>query len=356
MSSSNGFSSRKAPSSEGNLNADLCEFLMELSAYERNVTRNGFKSNAYRGAAAALSTHPVRISSGKEAAKIKGIGKKISDKIEEFLTTGKLEKLEKIRADGASAVLTELSRVSGVGPAKARQLYDEGIDSIEKLRKSAHQLNHHQQIGLKYLEEFEKRISRDEVEALEKAIRTSLKSLREPLTLTVCGSYRRGSESSGDIDILLTVESSMASSESENGRSRERGKSTTGKKLDQKIQLQRVVHQLEKDQLVTDTLSLGDTKFMGVCRLNEDHLHRRLDIRLLAPDQYYCGVLYFTGSDLFNKEMRSAALDAGFTLNEYSIRPMGCTGVPGEPLPVSSERDIFDYIGMEYKEPSERNM
>ena len=49
---------------------------------------------------------------------------------------------------------------------------------------------------------------------------------------------------------------------------------------------------------------------------------RRLDIRLLPYDQYYCGILYFTGSDQFNKAMRTHALEQGFTLNEYSLRPI----------------------------------
>lgn len=48
--------------------------------------------------------------------------------------------------------------------------------------------------------------------------------------------------------------------------------------------------------------------------------------RLIPKDQYYCGVLYFTGSDIFNKNMRTHALDQGFTLNEYTIRPLGVTG------------------------------
>lgn len=48
--------------------------------------------------------------------------------------------------------------------------------------------------------------------------------------------------------------------------------------------------------------------------------------RLIPKDQYYCGVLYFTGSDIFNKNMRTHALDKGFTLNEYTIRPLGVTG------------------------------
>lgn len=49
-------------------------------------------------------------------------------------------------------------------------------------------------------------------------------------------------------------------------------------------------------------------------------------LRLIPKDQYYCGVLYFTGSDIFNKNMRAHALEKGFTINEYTIRPLGVTG------------------------------
>lgn len=52
--------------------------------------------------------------------------------------------------------------------------------------------------------------------------------------------------------------------------------------------------------------------------------------------------------------MRLHANEIGFTLNEYTIRPIGSTNVPGEPLPVTSEEDIFDYLDMEYKKPEER--
>lgn len=65
----------------------------------------------------------------------------------------------------------------------------------------------------------------------------------------------------------------------------------------------------------------------GACRLNKDSVTRRLDIRLTPYDQYPCSVLYFTGSDMFNKAMRAHALEKGFTLNEYSLRPLGSTSM-----------------------------
>ena len=58
------------------------------------------------------------------------------------------------------------------------------------------------------------------------------------------------------------------------------------------------------------------TRFYSCLDINFSSLH----------PQYYFGTLYFTGSDIFNKTMRAHALEKGFTLNEYCIRPMGATG------------------------------
>ena len=51
--------------------------------------------------------------------------------------------------------------------------------------------------------------------------------------------------------------------------------------------------------------------------------------------------------------MRAVALEKGFTLNEYSLRPL-VDGKPDKPLPVSSEKDVFDYLELPYKLPKER--
>ncbi|XP_071829199.1 DNA polymerase beta-like [Apostichopus japonicus] len=339
-------SKRKAPQNE-NPNQEIVDFLVELANYEKNVTRALFKHNAYRKAASVIAKYPTKITTGDEAKKLDGVGDKISKKIDEFLQTGKLQKLEKIRKDDTSESINLLTRVSGIGPAAARKLFDDGIKSIEDLRKKQDKLNHHQKIGLKHFEDFEKRIPRSEMERLEAVIIDLVEEVDDSYTATICGSYRRGAVSSGDIDILLTHPDFKAED---------------GKKP---ALLHAVVNKLVDFKFVTDTISLGDTKFMGVCRLakeadaDEDdnpNLFRRIDIRLIPSDQYSCGTLYFTGSDMFNKHMRGIALENGFTLNEYSIRPLGSTGVPGEPLPVSSEKDIFDIIGMKYKKPSERSM
>ncbi|TTB27301.1 DNA polymerase beta [Bagarius yarrelli] len=314
----------------------------ELANYEKNVNRAIHKYNAYRKAASVIAKYPQKIKSGTEAKD--GVGAKIAEKIDEYLTTGKLRKLEKIRSDDTSSSINFLTRVTGIGPAAARKFYDEGVKTIEDLKKIEHKLNHHQQIGLKYFEEFEKRIPRSEMEEMEALILQELKQVHPDYIGTICGSYRRGAASSGDIDILLTHPDFNSQSKK------------------QPRLLHAVVEHLESIGFITDTLSKGDTKFMGVCQLqnntgnkNKNYDHRRIDIRLIPKDQYYCGVLYFTGSDIFNKNMRTLALEKGFTLNEYTIRPVGTTGMAGEPLQVDSEKDIFDYIQMKYREPKHRS-
>uniref|UniRef100_A0A673CA22 DNA polymerase n=1 Tax=Sphaeramia orbicularis TaxID=375764 RepID=A0A673CA22_9TELE len=286
-------SKRKAP--QESLNEGITDFLVELANYEKNVNRAIHKYNAYRKAASTIAKYPHKIKSGEEAKKLDGVGAKIAEKIDEFLQTGKLRKLEKIRNDDTSSSINFLTRVTGIGPAAARKFVEEGVKTLEDLKKVEHKLNHHQQIGLKYFEEFEKRIPRAEMEKMETEKQPKL--------------------------------------------------------------LHAVVDHLESIGFVTDTLSKGDTKFMVRLLLEdeEEYLHRRIDIRLIPKDQYYCGVLYFTGSDIFNKNMRTHALEKGFTLNEYTIRPLGVTGVAGEPLLVDSERDIFEYIQYRYREPKDRS-
>lgn len=334
-------SKRKAP--QESPNEGITDFLTELANYEKNVNRAIHKYNAYRKAASSISKYPNKLKNGDEAKKLDGVGLQIAKKIDEFLQTGTLQKLEKIRKDDTSSSINFLTRVTGIGPAAARKFFEEGVKTLDDLKKIESKLNHHQQLGLKYFEDFEKRIPRAEMEQMETLIVGELKEIGTEYIGTICGSYRRGAASSGDIDILLTHPDYTSETEKQ-------------PKL-----LHDVVDHFESIGFVTDTMSKGDTKFMGVCQLQqsgedeEEYLHRRIDIRLIPKDQYYCGVLYFTGSDIFNKTMRTHALEKGFTLNEYTIRPVGVTGVAGEPLLVDSERDIFEYIHYKYREPKERS-
>lgn len=86
------------------------------------------------------------------------------------------------------------------------------------------------------------------------------------------------------------------------------------------------IYGLIEDFLKVDTTVIKDC-LKGVCKLKKELPARRLDIRLTPHDQYYCSILYFTGSDVFNQRMRAHALEQGFTLNEYTLRPIGSSGL-----------------------------
>ena len=179
----------------------------------------------------------------------------------------------------------------------------------------------------------------------QKFLMAEMVKIDEKYTAEICGSFRRGKSSSGDIDMLVCHPDYTSETKDKN----------------KDVRLKLIVEHLKKMDYVTDIFSQGELKFMGVCKLTSEEgsskqLYRRLDIRLIPADQFYCGILYFTGSDEFNRQMRQHALEKGFTLNEYNIRLVGTTGAAGEALPVNSERDVFDIIDMEYRPPNERDL
>lgn len=217
-----------------------------------------------------------------------------------------------------------------------------GVTAIGDLKKNKKLLTQHQKIGLRYFKELSKRIPRDEIRKIEKIINKHLKTLNKGVKgqnkykAVICGSYRRGLPTSGDIDVLLT-----------------HGGHTSKHKNGGPI-LKRLVDALKRSNLVTHTLSHGRAKFMGVCRLDKG-LHRRLDLRLIPQDQFYCGVLYYTGSDQFNKAMRAHALKNGFTLNEYNLRPITKDRKPLNPIVIKSEKDVFKRLSFPWRSPANRN-
>ena len=337
-------SKRKLVNPDENPNHEFCDILNELSIFERTVENNTFKANAYKKAASAIAKHPTKLTSQEEALKIPGVGKQIGLKFGEFLKTGTLEKLNKIKKDDNASAITELTRVSGIGPVAARKLVTEkNIKSLDDLRKNTQLLNYHQEIGLKYLEEFEERIPRSEMLKWDSLLLKIIAKLDSKYSAELCGSFRRGAETCGDIDMLVTHPDSQAVG-------------SPSKKNNP--MLVKIVNKLVEDELITNVLALGGSKVAAVCQLPGEekvvHKHRRLDIRLIPSDQYHFALLYFTGSDLFNKNMRAHALEKGFTLNEYAIKPVGSTGVAGQPIPVKSEKEIFEIIDYEYKAPEQR--
>ena len=174
---------------------------LDILRKQEIANKEPWKARAYAKAIASLK-EVESIKSIEDIKDIPNIGESIRTKIIELIDTGKLERLDKEHE--LSKVVDELTRIHGIGPAKAKDLFESGIKTIEDIRKDTSILNKSQLIGLKYLEEFETRIPRVEMEKHETYINAIFKKINSKLHVTIVGSYRRGAKDSGDIDMIIS--------------------------------------------------------------------------------------------------------------------------------------------------------
>jgi len=251
----------------------------------------------------------------------------IRKKVVEILATGSLASAEVLKADPTKDILKLFQGIYGIGAVRARQLVDLGMNNLEDLRKHPELLNEKQGIGLKYYEPLRERIPRDEMVAHESLL---LSSLPTGFTGSLAGSYRRGKESSGDIDLLLC------------------GGDTS--------HLNRLVIHLRATGYILESLAHGDKKFMGICRLGTG-IPRRIDILLTTAEEFPYALLTFTGSDKFNVLVRAHARTLGYSLNEYRLSLTDEGAVAGRALPASpllTEEAILAFLGLAYVKPEDR--
>lgn len=324
-----------APSTGNEL---LAEVFKEMAVILK-LKRDRFRARAFEKAAQTIGRHSAAIQSGAQAKSLEGIGAGMAKRIDIVLETGELEELAELKKDPDVIALRSLRSVHGVGPVRAAELLGKGIRSLEELRAAAAtgkvKLDSQQTIGLKYAAEFAKRIPRSEMQEHEALLLGLRDGYDSALILTVCGSYRRGQADCGDIDALIT--SRKFTSEGGTGM---------GSTI-----LKGFVGALRDAGYVTDTLVLGQSKFMGVCTMGPGALHRRIDIRCIPHDQYHFATLYFTGNTLLNIKLRTKAIELGMTLSEYGLESKS-SAVPK--TAATCARDIFDALQEPYLEPHQR--
>ena len=310
------------------MNQNIISEFERLIEYHKTQNTNRFKITAFNKALKSIKSLDFEITDVDQVKKTPGIGKGTQDRINEILTLGKLEEIKDINSE-----LKELIRITGIGPAKASALYTKEI-TLKKLQNDPslveEHLTHHQKIGLKYLEDIESRIPYDEISSMEKYLSKIIKNIDSKLRFTICGSYRRKKETSGDIDILLHYDN----------------------KNDENYSiLKDVIYTLTKKKFLIDNLTeAGSTKYMGMCRLDARGKARRIDVRYIEAIHYPYALLYFTGSGEFNKNMRVHANKLGFKLNEYYLMNLDNE----EEIYLNTEREIFEYLKLIYVEPQNR--
>jgi DNA polymerase/3'-5' exonuclease PolX len=323
------------------------EFSKLLNYYETcNEKNSTFKIKSTKKTLRLIKSLKFEVTNFEQLEGIPGIGAKTLDKINDILKNGKLDLPETEHIMNKSSITSKntdktkiknLMRISGIGPKKAQALIKEKVlfetlvDALKRDDKDylENYLTHHQIIGLKYLEDIEKRISFDEIKIIETYLKKVFNHFDPKMTLYLCGSYRRKAKTSGDIDIIVSKD-----------------------KFSKNILCSVIDFLKEQNFLVDDLTYNGNTKYMGICK-NRKGQAIRIDIRYIKKENIPSALLYFTGSGEFNKNMRTYAIKHNFKLNEYGLFKK--SGDEFHPVKnIKSEKDIFRELGIVYIPPEKR--
>lgn len=288
-----------------------------------------FRAKAYQKAQDTIITFKDDITDPKKQLKgLPGIGETILAKFEEYIKTGTLAILEKERNNPINI----FTKIHGIGPKKAQELVKMGISTIDELKNSSINLNDIQKLGLKYYEDINKRIPREEIDDF--FIQFSLlfqEYAPSGSKFDIVGSYRRGVSNSGDIDIIITNENNDSTV------------------------LNIILNKLIEYNIIIEFLSRGKIKSMVIAKINSDKIARRIDFLYSPPHEYSFAILYFTGSKIFNTIVRQHALNIGYTLNEHALSYI-TKGIKGNKVDkhFPDEKSILNFLGLEYVEPEKR--
>ena len=313
---------------------DMLESMQKLMSSEKNP-----RARVYSKAKESVMMHDKTIKNTNDLKTIIGKpgitkGSSITKTIIEFLKTGKVELLEKAKNDPKQLFMN----IYGVGPKIAAKLVKEHkMTTIKQLRENQEELlNDVQKKGLKYYEDILERIPRKEINNYEKVLQRYFKDVKKEMknkeaVLQIVGSWRRGAKDSGDIDVIICDPSN-----------------------DNSI-FKNYIDKLIEKNIMIEVLSRGNVKTLGISKMTSKSLSRRIDFMFTPKSEFAFAILYFTGSKIFNTLMRARAVEMGYTMNEHGIYHFK-NKKKGQGLDKDfpTEESIFEFLGIEWRGPTER--
>ena len=282
-------------------NIEIVRVLDEVADLLEIQQANPFRVRAYRNAVRTINAHasPLRklVEQGADLTELPSIGKGLAENIRELVESGRLTLLEEMAAEIPPG-LVELMRLPGVGPKKARKLWDElGVESIDDLEEVAGEgrvaelpgfgLKTQDRIlrGIRNYRTSTTRFRLGEVDKLLPPLIEHLQGTPGITRLEVAGSYRRRKETVGDIDILVLADDARAASDALSGFSG-----------------------------VESVIGAGGTKTSVRLRSG-----LQVDLRVVPPESWGAALIYFTGSKEHNIRLRRRALERKLRVSEYGV-------------------------------------
>ena len=319
-------------------NGEIARVLEDVGMLLQIQGANPFRVRAYENAARAVEDHalPLRtmVADGAELTALPGIGKDMARYITELVTTGRLSVLDELTAQVPRSLL-DLVRLPGVGPKRARKLWEAlgvtTLDALEAAARDGHVAEldgfgvKTQQRILEGIAKLRERGHRLRLVDADERIAPLLEHLRRQATidrLEVAGSLRRRQDTIGDIDILATADDPAAAMD--------RFTTYPG---------------------VTEVTMSGDTR--GSIILGSG---LQVDLRIVPEASWGAALQYFTGSKAHNVKLRKRAVGMGLSISEYGVVELdGNDGTEkGRRIAGGTEESVYAAVGLPWIPPELR--
>jgi DNA polymerase (family X) len=319
-------------------NKSIAGILYETADLLEVDGQDSFRIRSYRNAAEAIEALPQQITDliedPKQVLAIPGIGKGMLNNLNEMLHEGRLslhvEMLKKYRPS-----MLELLKVQGLGPKTVALIWSayrvcdlEGVEQLAregKIRELPRMGEKHEQKILKAIEDYRRIAGRFLLSVAElqaEKIAEHLKDYPGVEKAIPAGSLRRGRETVGDLDILVT-----------------------GPACSDDTEREKLIEHIIKLPGLMEIIARGENKVSFRLRGG-----MQVDVRFLPPDSFGAAMQYFTGSKGHNVALRQRALKLGYTLNEYSLAKLDNQQV----VAGKSEEEIYASLKLDYIPPEMR--
>ncbi|HEC16540.1 MAG TPA: DNA polymerase/3'-5' exonuclease PolX [Sedimenticola sp.] len=311
-------------------NEDIAAVFDEMADLLEIEGANPFRVRAYRTAARNLRglgrEVAELVSGGADLSALPGIGKALAAKIREMVQTGNVRALERLHQE-VPASLEALLHIPGLGPKRVRALYEQlGVETLGQLEQAARagRLRNLAGFGPKTEQNVleligahsdqQRRFRRAGVQAHAEALVAYLKQAEGVTEVVVAGSYRRGKETVGDLDLLVTAAQPGA-----------------------------VMERFGAYEEVAEVVSRGPTRSTVILRSG-----LQVDLRVVAPENLGAALHYFTGSKAHNIQIRRLGQQRGLKINEYGVF-RDERRIAGE-----TEESVFRTLGLPFIPPELR--
>lgn len=318
-------------------NADVAALFERLADLLEYDGENAFRVRAYRAAARTIadqieSLAAIRSDHSRSLTDLEGIGRDLASKIGTILDSGRLPLLDELSARVPAEVF-DLMRIPGLGPRKVRQLVDAlGIESLDSLEEACRggRVRGVKGFGEKTESSILKNLAFvrgtavqrqlwEEADGLVADILAWMRRCAAVERIEAAGSWRRGCETVGDIDLVAVATDAAA-----------------------------VMEHFRRWEHASDVIAAGGTKSSlrgprGV----------QIDLRVVGSAAFGAAWQYFTGSKEHNIRVRSRAREHGWSLNEYGFQPVD-PSTSAAPPPAATEAEVYRALGLAWIPPELR--